>query len=160
MRGSLEHGCASATADVGIILKWWTKWPDAHIGMATGAVSGAWVLDEDPRHCGDNSRCAFEQKYGRLPDTLQSVTGSKGSHRYFLHSGLKVKNEVAIAPGLDIRGDGGLVILPPSGHISGNKYEWDGLEGIKAPIARWLTRASILMPRHSDMRSGHYRVGI
>src|SRR6266849_5865195 len=90
MRGTLEHGCASATTDEGIIRTWWMKWPDAHMGMATGATSGAWVLDEDPRHGGDSSRCSLEQKYGRLPDTLQSVTGSKGSHRFFLHSGLKV----------------------------------------------------------------------
>jgi Bifunctional DNA primase/polymerase, N-terminal len=149
MRGSLEHGCASATTDEGIVGTWWTQWPGAHIGMATGAASGAWVLDEDPRHGGDGSRCALEQKHGKLPDTLQSVTGSKGSHRFFLHPGLKVKNEVAIAPGLDIRGDGGLVILPPSGHISGNTYEWDGLDGIKAPIAnapQWLLELVCVAP--------------
>jgi hypothetical protein len=141
MKGNLEHGCASATTDEEIIRMWWAKWPDAHIGMATGAGSGVWVLDEDPRHGGDNSRHGLEQDYGKLPNTRQSVTGSKGSHRFFLHPGLKVKNEIAIAPGLDIRGDGGLVILPPSGHISGNTYQWDGLDGVKAPIANapgWL----------------------
>jgi hypothetical protein len=135
MKDNLEHGCASATTDEEIIRMWWAKWSDAHIGMATGAGSGVWVLDEDPRHGGDNSRHGLEQDYSKLPNTRQSVTGSKGSHRFFRHPGLKVKNEIAIAPGLDIRGDGGLVILPPSGHISGNTYQWDGLDGVKAPIA-------------------------
>jgi len=117
------------------------KWSDANVGMATGAGSGVWVLDEDPRHGGDVSRHSLEKQNGRLPETLQDVTGSKGSHRFFLYPGVTVKNEIAIAPGLDVRGDGGLVILPPSAHITGNAYVWDGLEGVKTPIAmapQWL----------------------
>jgi hypothetical protein len=141
MKGTLEHGSASASKDEEIIRRWWMKWPDANVGMATGAGSGVWVFDEDPRHGGDDSRHGLEKQHGKLPETLQDVTGGKGTHRFFLHPGVNVKNEIAIAPGIDVRGDGGLVILPPSGHISGNAYVWDGLEGVKNRIAtapKWL----------------------
>jgi hypothetical protein len=69
-----------------------------------------------------------------MPDTLQAVTGSLGRHFYLEHPGVPVPNAVSLMPGLDIRGDGGLVVAPPSVHKSGRLYTWDGIQGIASPI--------------------------
>lgn len=59
-----------------------------------------------------------------MPDTVEAITGSKGSHYLFkYHKG--IKNKVDIFPGIDIRGDGGFIVVSPSIHISGNQYQWE-----------------------------------
>lgn len=68
------------------------KWLDANVGLATGVGSGVWVHDEDPRQGGDESRYGLE-KHDKLPDTLQDVTGGKGSHHFFLHPGVNVRTK-------------------------------------------------------------------
>jgi len=76
------------------------------------------------------------------------MTGSGGRHYYFQHPGGTVPNEVSIRPGLDIRGDGGQVVAAPSMHISGRRYDWDGLDGFNAPILpapAWLL--ALLFPK-------------
>jgi putative DNA primase/helicase len=104
------------------------------VGIATGAASRIFVLDVDPRHGGEESLDSLIHKYGSLPGTLQVTTGGGGRHFYFKHPGGTVPNEVSILPGLDIRGDGGQVVAPPSLHISGRRYEWDGIDAFNAPI--------------------------
>ena len=60
-----------------------------------------------------------------MPETLQVITGSGGSHYYFRNPGCDVRNSAGtLAPGLDIRGKGGYCVAPPSKHISGNEYKW------------------------------------
>lgn len=132
-----------ATTDETTIRRWWRNWPSANVGIVTGAESGIIVLDVDQRHGGDDTLDQWESKYGKLPRTLQVVTGSKSPHYYFRHPGGKVGNVVGLGPGIDLRGDGGLIIAPPSAHVSGNTYEWDGLDGFDAAIAEapeWLLR--------------------
>lgn len=111
-----------------VIVDWWRRWPDANIGIPTGAISGLVVLDIDPRHGGDDSLYELEQKHGPLPNTAEAVTGSGGRHFYFKHPGRTVRNKAGLdgLPGLDIRGDGGFVVAPPSLHESGRRYEWEG----------------------------------
>lgn len=121
---------------------WWEKWPDANIGIVTGAISGIVVLDVDPRHGGQESLDELKIKHETLPDTLNAFTGGFGLHLYFAHPGYRLKNRVAIAPGLDVRADGGYVVAPPSVHASGNTYEWDISGDIQnvslAPCPEWL----------------------
>ena len=115
---------ARATWDALAIEEFWWNDRGSNVGIATGAASGVLVLDVDPKNGGEESIDALLLKHGRI-DTLQSITGSDGKHLYFTHPGKPVKNGVALMPGLDIRG--GLVVAPPSIHVSGRQYEWDGL---------------------------------
>lgn len=79
------HGVKDATRDAAQIREWWTKWPDANIGLATGKVSGRLVLDIDIKKGkrGDESLRLLEEQYGPLPETRKSVTASGGWHYVF-----------------------------------------------------------------------------
>jgi putative DNA primase/helicase len=121
-----KNGLSDATTDPATIRRWWTWWPRANVAIRTGAVSGLVVLDEDSYKGGDASREALERIYRPLPETVQQLTGGGGVHYFFAHPGTPVKNGVeTLGPGLDIRGDGGYVIAPPSLHASGKPYTWE-----------------------------------
>lgn len=121
-----RHGCKDATRGPDQIRKWWTRWPDANVAIATGAISGALVLDIDPRHGGDDSLAILEASFGKLPETPTVLTGGGGLHIYFRHPGTEIPNSAGrVGPGIDVRGDGGYVIAPPSVHESGNLYHWE-----------------------------------
>lgn len=103
------------------IREWWTRWPDANIGIATGAVSGIIVLDVD----GEDGRRSLEEiAGGNIPRTPHTNTG-KGRHYLFRHPGGEWRNFAGKLPGLDFRGDGGYIVAPPSVHPSGRRYEWE-----------------------------------
>ncbi|MFK7824762.1 MAG: DUF3987 domain-containing protein [Oligoflexales bacterium] len=133
-----KNGLKNASAGPKEILAWWTKYPQANIGILTGQESGLVVLDIDPRHRGEESLNALEEKYGRLPETLKVRTGGDGWHYYFLHPGSKVPNRANLRNGVDIRGDGGYVVAPPSIHASFSSYDWVESETTIAPIPAWL----------------------
>jgi hypothetical protein len=121
------NGVKDATTDTKTIASWWTRWPDANIGIATGRVSSLVVLDVDPRHGGDDSLDVLIGQHGHLPDTVEVLTGGNGRHIYFAHEGVDgVGNSSSkLGPGLDIKTDGGFVVAPPSLHSSGQRYEWE-----------------------------------
>ena len=120
----VSGGVYSATTDEQQIRTWWARWPHANIGIATGMVSRFIVLDVDVKGNGEAALEEYEQKNGPLPETLVAITGGGGRHILLRHPGVKVPNKVRIAPGLDIRGDGGYIAAPPSLHISGQRYRW------------------------------------
>jgi hypothetical protein len=129
----------------GEIKEWWQKWPDANIGLATGQPSGFFVLDVDPRHGGKESLQKLVKKNGILPKTLASHTGGGGYHLFFNEPDTKVSNRANILPGLDVRGDGGYIVAPPSFHKSGVQYRWIK-EFSESPIndaPQWLLNLSI-----------------
>lgn len=97
-------------ADEATIRQWLLQWPDANIGIITGFISGLVVLDVDTRHGGDDSLSDLERHHEPLPKTVEAVTGGGGKHIYFLHPGGIVRNKVGLAPGIDLRGDGGLEV--------------------------------------------------
>lgn len=103
---------------------WFHRSPDYNVGVVTGALSGLVVLDVDPRHGGDESLRKLEGEYGSLPKTVESITGGGGRHVYFSHPGGEVRNRTNIEPGIDLRGDGGCIVTPPSVHPSGKRYRW------------------------------------
>jgi hypothetical protein len=122
-------------AGIDQIQRWWRRWPDANVGIVTGAVSGLVVLDVDPRKGGGDLLAALEDVHGALPRTVESLTGGGGQHFYFRHPGASVPSR-SIASGLDIKGDGGLVVSPPSGHVSGRVYVWEsGCAPSDVPLA-------------------------
>jgi len=117
-------------------------WPEANIGVCTGAVSGLVVLDVDAPKGGVESLVGLEQSYHSLPETVQQLTG-RGQHYVFAHPGAHVKNGVqTLGPGLDIRGDGGYIIAAPSLHETGRRYAWeivhDPEDVALAPMPNWL----------------------
>jgi hypothetical protein len=114
----------SRLATVAAVEDWFQRWPEANVGLVTGRVSGLVVLDVDARHGGTESLAALEQAHGVLPVTLEASTGGGGRHLYFRHPGPAVMNRVGLRPGIDLRGDGGCVVAPPSVHPSGRRYAW------------------------------------
>jgi hypothetical protein len=120
----------------------WAKvWPRANLAVITGRLSGVVVLDVDPRHGGLDSLARLEREHGELPETATVLTPSGGRHVYYTHPGVgrigNVQNSAA-APGLDLRGDGGLALLPPSRRADGQAYEWWMGPDELAPLPGWL----------------------
>ncbi len=109
------HGLHDATIDPTVIRAWWAHWGRANVGIRTGRCSGLFVLDIDARHGGYASLADLEVKYESLPPSLTVKTPSGGEHRSFAWPGGDVRNSAgALGPGLDIRGEGGYVVAPPS----------------------------------------------
>jgi len=108
----------------GEVREWFRRWPTAGVAIVTGEVSGLVVADVDPSHGGEGSLEAMTEAHGPLPRTPEVITGGGGRHLYFAHPRGVVPNQVGLAPGLDLRGDGGYVVAPPSLHPSGGRYRW------------------------------------
>jgi hypothetical protein len=123
---------------------WFHHWRNANVAIVTGGVSGLVVLDVDPKHSGDISLDRIEEVHGPLPRTIEAVTGGGGRHIYFAHPGGVIHNKVGLAPGIDLRGDGGVVVAPPSLHTSGRHYAWvvshEPDSTALAPMPGWLLR--------------------
>lgn len=116
--------------------QWWGRWPLANIGMATGVLCGIVVLDCDS---GEARQMAMDR--GGLDKTPAVFTGKPGGVHYWLaHPIDEVRNFASKLPGMDFRGDGGYVLLPPSRHASGAQYRWaDNTAGMRAaPVPPWL----------------------
>jgi Bifunctional DNA primase/polymerase, N-terminal/Primase C terminal 1 (PriCT-1) len=138
-----KNGLKDATTDEAQIRRWWQMWPEANVAIRTGAVSGLVVLDNDIYKGGDTSLRELERSYSAMPETVLSLTGGGGEQSFFQHPGSPVKNGVdALGVGLDIRGDGGYVIAPPSLHRSGTRYVWEVAhepdDTPLAPMPDWL----------------------
>lgn len=97
------------------IREWWERYPNANVGVITGRISGLVVIDVDRKG---------RSMLSRLPHTPLQVETRKGNfHLYYQHPGGHVPNAVNVQ-GLDIRADGGLVVVPPSIHATGRRYRW------------------------------------
>lgn len=126
-------GVAKATTDAAQIRAWWTKWPAALIGVATGH-DNLFVLDFDPRADEDGEvytlprlRADLEAMMGcALPPSLTSVTQSGGVHVWlrWADAGAPITNRGNLPRHVDVRGRGGYVIAPPSMMASGRGYRW------------------------------------
>ena len=100
------------------IQRWWKSFPDAEIAVITGRISNIFVVDVDT-YRGGNPRNVWDSH----PSDLIVQTGRGGYHLYYQHSGEQVTT-FAGENGIDVRGDGGYVIVPPSVHENGNAYAW------------------------------------
>jgi Bifunctional DNA primase/polymerase, N-terminal/Primase C terminal 1 (PriCT-1) len=141
-----QHGCRDATKDLAQITARWRENPHYNVAVATGPISGIFVLDLDGLDAEASLR-KLEEQYGALPATVESIT-PRGRHLFFRCENDAVRNSAgAIAPGLDIRGDGGYVVLPPSIHPSGRPYVWsvDSADHF-AEAPRWLSNLLIGKP--------------
>ena len=137
-RPTLTRWTEAASAEPDTVGRWFAEQPDAGVGIVTGAATGLWVLDvDDPDALRD-----LEQRHEHLPATLTSVTGSGGYHLFYRWpEGAEVRNDAGrrLGPGLDVRGEGGFVVAPPSIHPNGVAYAWElsePEEAVDAPA--WL----------------------
>jgi hypothetical protein len=139
--GVKSHGYKDATTNEDAIRAMWFYHPGATIGLATGERSGVIVLDIDPPE-GYYSLQKLQADYASLPDTRRSRTGNKGLHFFFQYptDGVPLRNAVGLAglEGVDFRGIGGYVVLPPSKLYGNLKYVWGNPETPIAPLPDWL----------------------
>jgi Bifunctional DNA primase/polymerase, N-terminal len=113
----LRHGLTEATTDSRRLEMWWTRWPDANIGLRTGIVMD--VADIDSIEGWHGMRHLLG---AAMPAGPRVRTGGGGWHVWFQPTGYG--NRVRLIPGLDWRGAGGYVLAPPSRHASGADYTW------------------------------------
>lgn len=112
------NGCTDATVDIETIKGWWTKWPNASIGVTTGAKSGLAVVDLDGIEGIASGRRL------NLTSNVVALTGN-GQQLFYRDEQEKLRNSVKkLAPGIDTRGAGGYVVVPPSLHPNGKRYTW------------------------------------
>jgi hypothetical protein len=111
-----NHGFKDASTDPEQVRAWWTQWPDANIGIATGKKSGLFVIDVD----GDIPSDSIP-----LPDKPTVIT-AKGHHYYFEYlEGQDIRSRTKInGLPVDVRGEGGYIVAPPSIHPEGGRYEF------------------------------------
>lgn len=110
----------------------------ALIGVPTGAASGLDVVDLDPRHGSD----AWTD-VSRLPDTRTHATRSGGRHLLFLATPGLRSSASRIAPGVDVRAEGGYVIYWPAHGCARN-------DTLPQPMPDWLVQAAQAPTRHTD----------
>lgn len=136
------NGFKNATTDNTVINDWWTKWPDANIGIPTGEITGLLVLDVDNKNgvSGSDSLKALIEEYGELPNTRQHLTPSGGYHLIYKYSGSNVPCTVGnLGPGLDVRSNGGYIVAPPS-VIGDSRYEVVNPDTPLANAPEWLVK--------------------
>jgi len=135
-----SHGLRDASTDPAVIRAWWQRWPTANLGIRTGAVSGLVILDVDGA-AGLASLDRLEAEHGPLA-AGPAVSTPNGQHRYFLHPGGVIRNTAGqVGKGLDIRGDGGYVVAPPSVLDDGRGYSWATPPTTPlSPVPEWVIR--------------------
>lgn len=119
----LKHGVKQASSDLASVDQWWSQWPGANIGIATGHIVS--VFDVDLDKDGDKSLRWLEVTHGRLPKTWTTITGGGGRHYFFKMPNEELKNAVKLwkRPGLDFRGTSGYVVAVGSETNKGS-YSW------------------------------------
>jgi len=135
------NGFKDATTDAQRINDWWQQHPQANLGMPTGLGSGVVVLDVDmdteKAVDGEAALAELVSQHGPLPKTLMVKTPRGGRHIYFQHPGGKVPCSTSkVGRGLDVRADGGYVLLPPSQTTKGY-YQYENRAAM-APLPGWL----------------------
>ena len=120
---AIARGFHAATTNPETIKRHW-RVSDRNIGIPTGSVSGFWALDIDVEKDGEASIRALEAEHGQLPPTREVLTGGGGRHLWFEYTGPIQSTADRIGRGIDTRGDGGYVVVPPSIHESGRAYCW------------------------------------
>lgn len=162
-----SNGFKGATSEEFLIERLFAN-GDRNIGLATGEKSGVFVIDVDGPE-GERSLTELQHHNDALPRTLQARTG-RGRHLFFaMPAGVVIPSKAnVLGHKVDIRGDGGYVILPPSAHVSGVQYEWIDRQQEIAEAPKWLIplvqkaeapplKADGVMPREPDAPAGSHK---
>ena len=125
------NGFKDATRDETQIRAWWQQYPNAMIGAPMGPASNLWAidLDLDPARKIDG-KATLDQlvtQRGALPPTWATITPRGGRHLIFSWDpNVEIRNSASkIGPGIDVRGNGGYICLPPSRNATGGTYQWE-----------------------------------
>jgi len=137
----VRRGLYEATTDGRKIRGWWRKWRSANLGIATGAGSGIAVIDIDL----PDALSSLAQLAGKLDVTLTGLTGGGGVHLIYRCSDENLGNSAGRLPGIDedlpgidLRGNGGYIVAPPSDHRCGSSYEWLNADAEVVDAPEWL----------------------
>lgn len=131
-----QGGSKNASTDPDIIRRWFNQdFPQSNVAIATGKNHGGLVvididLDDDQGIDGFDTLRKWEHEHGQLPETAMVKTGSGGCHYYYrtdkeIHNIQNARDAQNNPLGIDVRGEGGYVVAPPSIHANGNRYEWE-----------------------------------
>ena len=142
----IKGGFTAATLDPDKIKAWWSESPMSNIGVPTGTDTFM-VLDIDPDKGGEISLIEITAQRGKLPDTVLSMTGGGGWH-YLFKCPAGARNNVGyLGAGIDIRANGGYIVVPPSIHPCGRPYLWEAssqpFETALAEPPAWLLRPTV-----------------
>ena len=142
-----KHGFKDATNDAEIVRRWWTSKPNAMIGVATGERTGFFVLDLDIDAAKGLDGVAALTAFGELPDAPTVRTPRGGKHVYFNWRAGIDNARGELPAGVDVRGEGGYIIAPPSRRADGSTYRWEAsAKGFKpAETPHWLI--CLMQPR-------------
>ena len=142
------------------IRAWWTgEYEGWGVGIATGHTTTGrhlFVLDVDVKEGknGDETLADLEAEHGKLPDTVTVHTPTGGWHHYF-YSPVNITNDQAkrLGPGLDIRGDRGVAVAPPTRLADGGNYTTDLVNDFThrpAEAPTWLINLLTYTPKQVD----------
>lgn len=129
----VKGGFYAATTDMRQIVAWWRRWPDANIGIPTGPASGWIALDIDPRNSGwaafEALRNLAASAQVDLRETCCQKSGGGGIHLLFafreqLGHPKKHGGMLHGYKGIDLKGQGGYLVMAPSCHPNGSLYQW------------------------------------
>jgi hypothetical protein len=124
-RPATANGFKDATTERNAIEQWWHREPHYNVAIATGTVSGVFVVDVDGMDAEGELR-KLEAEHGTLPATVESIT-ARGRHIFFkCQAERPVRNSTdRFSSGeIHVRGDGGYAVVPPSIHPTGRAYTW------------------------------------
>lgn len=159
-----RHGVHDASSDGAVVARWWTTWPTANVGIATGAVSGLVVVDVDPRKDGwEENLAALEAARGSLPSTLTAETGGGGWHHLYRYpsGGMAGSKPAGVDGGVDVLSDGQLFVAAPSLHASGSRYRMplgDAAPELGELPDRWIV-GGVRRRTSASQRAGVRRTG-
>lgn len=132
----IKGGHNRASTDEDRIKRWWDQWPEANIGIACDSENGPIVIDIDAPKKGETGAIKFLRKMGAYKElvTRTAISGAGGRHLYLapMRNGTRIKrmlrpfrDKKGRKVALDILGDGGYVVAPPSIHPdTGKTYKW------------------------------------
>lgn len=146
------NGLHEATCQPSVIEEWWTRWPTANVGIATGHGFDALDLD------GPDALDRLDDAPGATPDPVAGpmVLTGRGLHIYVAPTG--AGNRTAMLPSVDWRGRGGYVVAPPSMHHTGVPYQWTALYDEDTPIVTAAPWLAALARNETPRSSTHIRV--
>ena len=150
------RGVSDATDSPEVIKTWWKRWPDANIGMKMGDKI---AVDVDPRNGGDDTFDVLTAMHGPLPESWTQRSGGGGAHYVFkARPGAHYNGK--LGPGLDLKHGNAYIVVEPSNHASGGRYNWLDETGPldRSPLAdapEWLAAE-----RHDDEQQDHRPVEV
>lgn len=139
-----RNGVKDATTELDQLATWWIEWPWANVALATGGA--VYVIDLDGEEGMESWRQLCAAHNTPVVHTRMSVTGGGGRHLFYRPPDPDLRNtHWRVGPKIDTRGAGGYVLLPPSWHISGQRYEWRASPLPTMPMPAWLV--DLIKPR-------------